>query len=105
MFTGSSEQNIAKDIRVVEWLKADLLASVSALFKAMLRGSEERLIDALSGMIVTCYVIGRRMGFTFSRIDAAVEAKLRQGIGDSHEVEKWYGDLTMLLTYLVDRKR
>jgi len=105
MFPGNNESEIAKNIRVVEWLKADLLTSVSALFKSMLRGSEERLLDALSGIIVTCYVLGRRLGFTFSKIDVAVESKLRQGVEDSHEVEKWFGDLTMLLTYLVDRKR
>jgi len=105
MFPGNNESEIAKNIRVVEWLKADLLTSVPALFKSMLRGSEERLLDALSGIIVTCYVLGRRLGFTFSKIDVAVESKLRQGVEDSHEVEKWFGDLTMLLTYLVDRKR
>lgn len=105
MFPSGNEPDIARNIRVVEWLKADLITSLSALFKSMLRGSEERLLEALSGIIVTCYVLGRRMGFTFSRIDVAVESKLRQGIEESHEVEKWFGDLTMLLAYLVDRKR
>ncbi len=105
MVPGVNEPEVAKNITVVEWLKADLITSLSALYKSMLRGSEERLLDALSGIIVTCYVLGRRMGLTFSRIDVAVESKLRQGIEESHEVEKWYGDLTMLLTYLVDRKR
>lgn len=105
MTPGGGEPDIARNIRVVEWLKADLITSISALYKSMLRGSEERLLDALSGIIVTCYVLGRRMGFTFSRLDLAVEAKLKQGVGESHEVEKWYGDLSMLLAYLVDRKR
>lgn len=105
MFPVGSDPDIARNIRVVEWLKADLLTSFSALFKGMLRGSEERLLDALSGIILTCYVLGRRIGFSFSRIDTTVEAKLRQGIEEGHEVEKWHGDLSMLLTYLVDRKR
>ncbi|HBV97902.1 MAG: hypothetical protein JL50_07550 [Peptococcaceae bacterium BICA1-7] len=105
MFQGSSESDVAKNIKVVEWLKADLISSLSALYKGMLRASEERLLDALSGIIVTCYVLGRRLGYNFSKVDVAVEAKLRQGIKDSHEVEKWYGDLSLLLAYLVDRKR
>ncbi|MFZ5645037.1 MAG: MazG-like family protein [Bacillota bacterium] len=105
MYPGTNEPDIAKNIRVVDWLKADLLSSISALYKGMLRGSEERLLDALSGIIVTCYVLGRRLGYNFSKIDVAVEAKLRKGIEDSHEVEKWYGDLSLLLAYLVDRKR
>ena len=105
MFQGSSESDVAKNIKVVEWLKADLISSLSALYKGMLRASEERLLDALSGIIVTCYVLGRRLGYNFSKVDVAVEAKLRRGIKDSHEVEKWYGDLSLLLAYLVDRKR
>ncbi|MCL6480057.1 MAG: MazG-like family protein [Peptococcaceae bacterium] len=105
MFPGRNESDIAKNIRVIEWLKADLITLLSALYKGMLRGSEQKLLDALSGIIVTCYVLGRRLGFTFSSIDVAVEAKLRKGIEESHEVEKWYGDLTMFLAYLMDRKR
>lgn len=106
MFPGSNNgTGFAKNIRVVEWLKADLLTSVSALYKAMLRGSEEKLLESLSGIIITCYVLGRRMGLSFSRLDMRIEAKLRQGIDEDHEVEKWYKDLSSLLTHLADKKR
>ncbi len=104
MFSGSGT-DFAKNIKVIEWLKADILTSLSVLYKSILKGSEEKLIDALAGIIVSTYVLGRRLGLTFSKIDVAVESKLRQGVEESHEVEKWFGDLTMLLTYLVDRKR
>lgn len=105
MFPGSNGTGFAKNIRVVEWLKADLLTSVSTLFKAMLRGSEEKILDALSGIIITSYILGRRLGLSFSRLDMRIEAKLRQGIGEEHEVEKWYKDLSSLLAYLADKKR
>lgn len=58
MFPVNEETGIAKNIRVIEWLKADLLTSLSALFKGMLRGSEDRLLDALGSIIITCYVMG-----------------------------------------------
>ncbi len=105
MIPGSQEGGIAKNIKVVEWLKADLLTSTSALFKSMLRGSEDRSLDALASLVITCYVLGRRLGLNFSRLDLKVEAKLRQGIDEEHEVEKWYGDLSTLLNYMVDKKR
>jgi hypothetical protein len=105
MFPVDQKSGIAKNIKVIEWLKADLMASTASLFKAMLRGSEERLLDALASMVLTCYVLGRRLGINFSRLDLRVEAKLRQGIDDDHEVEKWYGDLSGLLKYLVEKKR
>jgi hypothetical protein len=105
MIPGSQEGGIAKNIKVVEWLKADLITSVSALFRAMLRSSEDLLLDALASLMITIYVLGRRLGVNFTRLDLRVEAKLRQGIDEEHEVEKWYGDLSTLLNYLVERKR
>lgn len=105
MVTGGRESGIAKNIKIVEWLKADMLTSLSALFKAMLRGSEELILDALASLVVTCYVLSRRLGLSFSRLDLKIEAKLRQGIDENHEVEKWYGDISHLLNYLNDKKR
>lgn len=105
MIPGNQEGGIAKNIKIIEWLKADLITSVSALFKSMLRGNEELLLDALASLVITCYVLGRRLGINFSRLDLKVEAKLRKGIDEDHEVEKWHGDLSTLLNYLVDKKR
>lgn len=105
MITGGQEGGIAKNIKVIEWLKADLLTSLSALFKSMLRGSEDLILDALASLVITCYVLGRRLGINFPRLDLKIEAKLRQGIDENHEVEKWYGDISNLLNYLVDKKR
>lgn len=50
------------------------------------------------------YVLARRLGFTFSRLDAAIEAKLRQNIDHEHEVEKEYRDLSALLHHLKERR-
>ncbi len=105
MIPGSHERGIAKNIKIVEWLKADLVTSISSLFKSMLRGSEELILDALASLVITCYILGRRLGINFSRLDLKMEAKLRQGIDEDHEVERWYGDLSTLLNYLVDKKR
>jgi hypothetical protein len=99
------DTGIAKNIRVIEWLKADLLTSLSALFKGMLRGNEERLQDALASLIITCYVLGRRLGLSFSRLELKMESKLRQSIEEDHELERWYADLSTLLAYLLEKKR
>jgi hypothetical protein len=100
------ETGIARNLRVVEWLKADLVASTAAVFRAMAGGSDDKLVDALAGVVITCYVLARRLGIGFSVLDLRVEAKLRQNIDDGHEVERWYGDLSSYLSYfLADRKR
>lgn len=105
MIPGTQEGGIAKNIKVIDWLKADLINSVSALFKSMLKGSEEHLLDALASLVITCYILGRRLGINSPRLDLKVESKLRQGIDEDHEMERWYGDLSSLLNYLVEKKR
>ncbi len=99
------ETGVAKNIRVIEWLKADLLASMAVLFKAMVKGSEDLLMDALSSIVITCYLLGRRLGINYSQLDLKIEAGLRDGIDDKHKVEEWYGDLSGLLEYHLDKKR
>ena len=106
MFPSSNDNNgIAKNIRTIEWLKADIVTSFSALFKAMVKGSEDKVVDALASLIITSYVLGRRLGINFSRLDLKIESKLRQGIEEKHEVEDCYGDLSELLQYQVKKKR
>ncbi|MGE5559925.1 MAG: MazG-like family protein [Chloroflexota bacterium] len=99
------EIDIARNIRTIEWLKTELLAGVSGLFRAMLRGSEEAITDGLSGLIISCYALARRLGYSFAKLDAKVEARVRMNISEGHEIEKWYGDLTALLRYFEERKR
>lgn len=97
--------DIARNIRVIEWLKSELLGTVSALFKAMLKNSEEAIEDALASIIVTVYVIARRLGVGFAQLDLRVESKIKNAIRERHEVEDWYGDLTAFLRYIGSKKR
>lgn len=99
------DAGIAKNVKVIEWLKADILAAVTALYKAMVQGSEDLMLDSLAGLVVTAYLLGRRLGFGFSRLDFKVEAKLKQGVDAGHEMEEWFGDLSSLLRYRSERKR
>ncbi|MCL4426034.1 MAG: MazG-like family protein [Firmicutes bacterium] len=99
------ETTIAKNIRVIEWLKTELAASLVAVYRALLKGSEEAIIDGLAGLIMVSYVLGRRLGVSFAKIDLKVQARIRTLIDENHEVEKWYGDLSSLLQFLEAKKR
>ncbi len=95
--------DIANNIRLVEWLKSEILTSVAELFKQLtngIRGSHEALADCLASIIVVCYLLGKRLGVPFSVIDQKVEGKIRLGILEEHDVEKHYGDLSALSQYL-----
>ena len=103
MFLDYPEAEITKNIKVVEWLKADLINSTAALYKGMLRNKDDQWLDALASIIITCYVLSGRLGAGFSRLEIKIEAKLRQGIEQEHEMEKWYKDLSGLLGHLVNK--
>jgi len=102
-----TELDIAKNIRLVEWLKSELLTSVAELFRLLangIKGSQEALADCLSSMIVAAYLLGKRLGVPFEMIDRKMENKIRLGIIEEHDVEKYYGDLTSLSEYYRARK-
>lgn len=96
--------DIARNVRIIEWLKAELAGGVASLFRAMLAGGDEAILDALAGVVVGCYLLGGRLGFNYARLDLKVEGKIRAGIQEGHELDKWSGDLTALLKHLEERK-
>lgn len=105
MLPSQQENAIARNIKLIEWLKADILSSLSALFKSMIKGKEDQMLDALASLVMGCYVLGQRLGISFARLDTKIEAKIQDSIVEGHEVEKWYGDLSSLRGYLTNKKR
>lgn len=95
--------DIAKNIRLIEWLKSEILSSVAELFKLLtngIRGSQEALADCLASIIIVSYLLGKRLGVQYFVIDQKIEGKIRLGIVEEHDVEKDYGDLSALSRYL-----
>ncbi|MGI6129102.1 MAG: MazG-like family protein [bacterium] len=100
-----TELDITKNVRALEWLKTELLAAVTLVFRAAAKGSEDILADALAQVVLIVYLLGRRLGVGFSTLDNKLMAMSRQGIADDHQLEKWYGDLSALDKYLRTSKR
>lgn len=96
----SKELDIATNLKVVEWLKAELVESVGALLKSLLKTGSDASSDALATIIIVCYVLGKRVGLSFQAIDMRVRHKINTSINDAHEIEQWYGDLSELQKYL-----
>lgn len=103
MRSKSGEVNSESNLRVIEWLKAELAESLGLLFKSMLRAGNEATADALSNIIILCYVLGRRAGINYQSIDMHVMHKINGTVSEAIEVEQMYGDLTELKKYF-DRK-
>lgn len=97
------ELDIARNVKTIEWLKAELVGGVSALFKALIKNSEEAILDALAKVVIACYLLGKRLGIPFSRLDLKLESNVSANITKAHEIEQWYGDFSSLRRYLDER--
>jgi hypothetical protein len=105
MKTSNQDIDIAKNFKVIEWLKSELLSQISILYRAMIQTGEETVLEALANVIVSAYLLGKRMGIGFAHIDSKVEAKVKANIDSQHEIEKWYGDFSNLFYYLNSKER
>lgn len=94
---------IAKNIKVMEWLKAEIIEQTGSVFKNLYLGKEAYVIDGLASLIITIYVLARRVGIPFHKLEKAILDKLHEKKEDIHEIEEWYGDLSVLEQYMNKR--
>jgi NTP pyrophosphatase (non-canonical NTP hydrolase) len=101
------EFDIAKNVRLVEWLKSEILTSVAELFKMLAGGMKETqdvIADCLASIILACYLLGKRLGIEFAAVDRKVEGKIRLGIIEEHDVETDFGDLSELSRHIKESR-
>lgn len=103
----NKDLNVTKNIRMIEWCKCELLAGVSSLFELCFKGikaSQDAILDVLANIIMVSYLTGKRLGVNYSEIDKKLESKLKLGIIEEHEAEKWFGDLSHLSQYIKNNR-
>lgn len=97
--------DIAKNIKMIEFYKTELLSSLSFLYGAMFKGkSSDDITDALTDIVMTAYLLSRRLGMDYSDLDKHMLDKIHLQIIEGHEAEKWYNDLSTLKEHISDRK-
>jgi len=99
-----ADVDVARDIRAIEWLKAEIVAGAGDLMRAMSRGRQDAILSALAGIVLGSYVLGRRVGIPFGRLDEKVRSQARKNARDGHKVEEWYGDLSAFLEHWQRRR-
>jgi hypothetical protein len=88
----SNESDILRKMRLIEWLKAELITHIGQLYQAMAKNSEQAIGEGLAAVVVSCYILGRRLGISFESLDKSVLMQVEQDIKKEREVEKWFGD-------------
>ncbi len=104
MKSSNKNVDVARNFTALEWLRSEMLSQISLLFKAMLKTGEDAVLEALAGIIISAYLLGKRMGIGFEHVDSKIEAKVKANIDSDHEIEKWYHDFTSLYYHLTDKK-
>ncbi|MDD4657596.1 MAG: MazG-like family protein [Eubacteriales bacterium] len=69
--------DIARNLKIIEGLKVQLLSVIAELFSGLYRGLEDNVLDALSAAIVILFSMADRLGISIRRMDMAVEEKLQ----------------------------
>ena len=103
MFSEDRDLDVTKNIKMIEWLKSELLTTVASLYAVLIKGmrdSRDTLIDVLANIILVAYLLGKRLGLSHRVIDMRIHEKIRLGILEDHKLEEWYGDLSNLKQYL-----
>jgi hypothetical protein len=93
------EIDITRNIKIIEWLKSELLTDIAALFKVLINGMKEEVhetvADIISNIILICYLLGRRLGISYNAIEIKIKNKVKLGLIENH-----YGDLSELAKHL-----
>jgi hypothetical protein len=98
--------DVSKNIRAIERLKSELLEKVAVLYKTMSDDKDdvhEQVASELSNIILKSYMLGKRLGISYSSLEAELEGRLKLGVLKEEPQEKDFGDYSELLHYLRGR--
>jgi hypothetical protein len=105
MSSNNPDINIVKNVRTIEWIKAEIVSGVGALFKAMVKNNEEMILDSLAALVMGCYFLGKRLSIPYHKLDAKITERLESSQLQEHEIEEWYGDVTNLEHFFKERNQ
>ena len=99
--------DITKNVKIIEWIKNEILMSVSDLFNLIFKGVkpiDDALQDCIASIIMLSYLLAKRLGISFNDIDYKMKSKIKQGIKEEHSIETWFGDLSDLEKHMDNRE-
>lgn len=95
------EVDVVKGLKAIEELKVELLKAQYTFQKGILSGSEAEMLQGLADGVALSYLLTRRLGFDFSKLDRTLIQRLEDWkTKDLMKLETQWGDLSLLLSYL-----
>jgi len=94
--------DIIKNSKAIEELKVELIKTQWMVQHGTLNASEEQILESMSRLIGLSYLLARRLGFDYSRLDRVLYKQMAGWQeNDFLSLESEWGDLSLLLGYLV----
>lgn len=94
--------DVVKCSRVIEELKVELLKAQWQVLHGTLNASEVQILESMAKLVGVSYLLTRRLGFDFSRLDRVLYKQMAQWQKEDYlNLESEWGDLSLLLSYLV----
>ncbi len=97
--------DIARNIKAIEWLRTEIVVNAGQVCRALQSAKDELVLQALANTMLSCYLLARRLGATFSRLELEVQKRAQQAQRENHELEQWYNDLSNLVEHLEVRRK
>ncbi|HZG84882.1 MazG-like family protein [Paenibacillus sp.] len=101
--TNGKEVDVARRAKIIEWLKTEMIDEMAQLHRGLWEGRQAKIVDGLASLVVSSYLLARRVGVSYRELDETVLEKLKTHKRDNHQLEEWYGDLSSLESHL-DRR-
>lgn len=98
--------NIMSDIKLIEELKAQLLCLIGEFYTLLTKGSNVAhgaILDCISGAIIALYLLADKLGYSYIEVDEDMKKKIKIGIVEEKNADKYGKDLTRLHTHLKER--
>ena len=98
------ESDLLRKLRLIEILKADVVMNVGFLFQGIARNAQAGISEGIAGIIVSCYILAKRLGVDFAEVDESIKNKINQNINLETDAEKWFGDYSQLKRHLQNKE-
>ncbi len=94
------EVDIAGTLKVIEHLKNQILMDVAQLFAELSEpghNSSGERGDLLADIVILSYLLSKKLGIPHQQIDRRIINKMRLGLVESNQNDRWHKDLAELL--------
>jgi len=95
---------IAKQRKVVDELKTEMLERLAAVFRGLHEADGEIVTEQMAAMLLLQYIMARRLGIPFHRLEENMLQQIRLHKQMGHPLEIDFGDWSVLEEYVLSRR-